>query len=601
MKNRCRLLILLIIAVLCTDMLPVSAAPLTSSEKEQMYSAAILDLETYLETYGKSGTSLWGIEQVFGQLGGYEQSRPLMYYTQVLSKIEKAEYTFDMDLLLDMLENNSVFNDYLHDTLKGSAIQSVKNLKAYATAREMEFNGRNNEAIEQYRQCLSFFDADSRYYELTVAANQDEYDNAMSMLQYGDYAGGYFALLRISNYGDSADRAKAIVNQLGYTPKDENDNPEDVRDVISNVGSTSIGLSWTKPKHATGYKISMRVKGEKDWHYFDWKNDSVYWNDLQPQTTYEFSIVTVVGKVELQYPPVITVTTLKPATPTPKPTKTPTPKPTKTPTPRKTKTPTPKPTKTPTPRRTKTPTPRPTKTPTPRTTKTPTPKPRTFKVNTPTISDGVTTIRWEDSANAGPYTVTVQHRYTSGGSTRLAAARTFVSGTSSKSASNGNVMVPGEPYTITVKDKNGKTATVNYQPAKRTYPDFKIGASLDLKTKTPNGTKNQSSLSAADIKKNISSYTYGGILRLTYSQIRYERTTNWTIAFLTPNGDALVDAFYEWHIPAGNTYSQWNHYPFNYLFDSMIYSYGSVPTGKYTWVLYFDGQQVSSTTFNVKN
>ena len=33
----------------------------------------------------------------------------------------------------------------------------------------------------------------------------------------------------------------------------------------------------------------------------------------------------------------------------------------------------------------------------------------------------------------------------------------------------------------------------------------------------------------------------------------------------------------------------------------MIYSYGSVPTGKYTWVLYFDGQQVSSTTFNVKN
>ena len=232
MKNRCRLLILLIIAVLCTDMLPVSAAPLTSSEKEQMYSAAILDLETYLETYGKSGTSLWGIEQVFGQLGGYEQSRPLMYYTQVLSKIEKAEYTFDMDLLLDMLENNSVFNDYLHDTLKGSAIQSVKNLKAYATAREMEFNGRNNEAIEQYRQCLSFFDADSRYYELTVAANQDEYDNAMSMLQYGDYAGGYFALLRISNYGDSADRAKAIVNQLGYTPKDENDNPEDVRDVI---------------------------------------------------------------------------------------------------------------------------------------------------------------------------------------------------------------------------------------------------------------------------------------------------------------------------------------------------------------------------------
>ena len=600
MKTRRILMTVFTALIVLLTSLPVSAAPLTSSEKEQMYSAAILDLETYLETYGKSGTSLWGIEQVFGQLGGYEQSRPLMYYTQVLSKIEKAEYTFDMDLLLDMLENNSVFNDYLHDTLKGSAIQSVKNLKAYATAREMEFNGRNDEAIEQYRQCLSFFDADSRYYELTVAANQDEYDKAMDMLLYGDYAGGYFALLRISNYGDSADRAKAIVNQLGYTPKDENDNPQPVSNVKADKQPTSVTLSWTRPRHATSYKVSIRKKGETGWYYYDWNNDYVFWGDLAPQTEYEFSVVAVVGNVEMK-PAIITVTTPKQPTPSPRPTKTPTPRPTKTPTPRPTKTPTPRPTKTPTPRPTKTPTPRKTKTPTPRPTKTPTPKPRTFKVNTPTISDGVTTIRWEDSANAGPYTVTVQHRYSSGGSTRLAAARTFVSGTSSKSASNGNVMVPGEPYTITVKDKNGKTATVNYQPAKRTYPDFKIGASLDLKTKTPNGTKNQSSLSAADIKKNISSYTYGGILRLTYSQIRYERKTNWTVAFLTPNGDALVDGFYEWSIPAGNHYSQWNHYSFNYLFNSMIYSYGSVPTGKYTWVLYFDGQQVSSTTFNVKN
>ena len=118
------------LAVLAVALMAASAqaAPMTSAEKEQMYTAAILDLETYLEG-GSSASSLAGVEAVFSQLGRYEQSQPLMYYTRLLQKLEADEYDYDVTIQLEMLENNTTFQEYLNDTLKGSAIGSVEKLK----------------------------------------------------------------------------------------------------------------------------------------------------------------------------------------------------------------------------------------------------------------------------------------------------------------------------------------------------------------------------------------------------------------------------------------------------------------------------------------
>ena len=243
-----------------------------------------------------------------------------------------------------------------------------------------------------------------------------------------------------------------------------------------------------------------------------------------------------------------------------------------------------------------TPTPKPT--PKPTATKTPTPKPRTFRILAPSMSNGATTISWEDSANNGPYTVLVQHEYKSGSQTKLAAAQQFAR-TNSKSATNGYVMAPGEPYTITVRDGSGASVTYSYKPTPRNYPDFSISIDIDLKTKTPKGTKNQKSLSAADIRKNLGSYTYGAYVRLGYSQIRYERTTNWTMAFHIPNGDVYVDMYQVDTIPAGHHYTYYPHYPFNGLFQYLMDSVGSIPAGTYRMTLYFDGQKSGSSTFTV--
>ncbi len=256
---------------------------------------------------------------------------------------------------------------------------------------------------------------------------------------------------------------------------------------------------------------------------------------------------------------------------------------------------------TPTPRATATPTPKPTKTPTPKPTKTPTPRPRTFRIKEPSVSRGITTVSWEDSENKGPYSVTVQHQYTSGGSTKLAARQSMTTGTFLTSVSNGFSMVPGEPYTITVTDRNGATATYDYRPTKQNFTDFKVKPSMELRVTTGKGTRNgDKSFKASEIEKNLSTYRFYAYLKINYPQIRYERTANWTMAVFVPNGDAFVQYLNpDDNIPAGRTYIYWKDYPFNNLFEYLMESVGSIPTGQYTWALYFDGKQAGTTTFNV--
>ena len=72
-----------ILSLLLALMLAVPAyATMTSEEKDERYRRAVLELEAYLESYGENNASLAGIEAVFESLGGFAQSRPLLYYTR---------------------------------------------------------------------------------------------------------------------------------------------------------------------------------------------------------------------------------------------------------------------------------------------------------------------------------------------------------------------------------------------------------------------------------------------------------------------------------------------------------------------------------------
>ena len=190
MKSFRQIITILLVCVLC--FFSISAYAMTTVDKENYYSAAVTQLETYLETYGNSSAELAGILSAFNESGGYAQSKFLGYYTSILMKIADEEYDFALTTYLDILEVNTDFNDYLQDALKGSSIGTVDNLKAYSLARECEHRGDYNKAIEYYKQCTSFYDASDRHLRLINKLYQEIYDQAFKLLSNGNYVEAYF-------------------------------------------------------------------------------------------------------------------------------------------------------------------------------------------------------------------------------------------------------------------------------------------------------------------------------------------------------------------------------------------------------------------------
>ncbi len=332
MKLRAQSAAMLAILMLFFATLPASGSSLlTSTEREQIYSAAVQSLEAYIESYGQGAVSLTGIEETFASLGRYEQSPSLMSYTRILAKLEADEYDYDLLLRLEMLDKDAKFKAYLNDVLKGSAIGSVEELTLYAAGREYEYNQQPELAIDEYAKCMSFFDANKRYGALKSGQDKAAYEEAAALWDNGDFAGAYFAFGRTSCYQDSEQRRASIISLLGYTPGNSKDNPEAVGKVTADVKFNSITLKWNPAKHASGYKVCLREKGAKDWGKAEeTKNRQQEYKGLTPETAYEYQVIAVCGQIEVK--PASTGELKTKKKPTPTPTRTPTPSPTPTPT-----------------------------------------------------------------------------------------------------------------------------------------------------------------------------------------------------------------------------------------------------------------------------
>ena len=317
----------IIIAVIGVAFICCTAHAITSAEKESNYAAAILQLETYLETSGNSSAELAGIESTFRELGGYEQSRFLRYYVAVLMKIADEEYDFQLNTYLDMLEADGDFQKYLEDSLKRSAIKSVDKLKAYTAARKYEHEGRIADAMEEYRKCLNFFGADERYTSLMEAQYESGYERAMELLKDDDYAAAYCQFAELSGYRDSRQWMDSIVRQLGYTPSSPTDNLMPVTGLkASNIGTTEITLSWNKSNHATGYEVYYKKHNSNNWidaGSVDKTTKKI--TGLEQGTSYGFKVIATIGdKVKAHEALLMNQKTVS-VTPTPRPMPTPTP------------------------------------------------------------------------------------------------------------------------------------------------------------------------------------------------------------------------------------------------------------------------------------
>ena len=316
-----------IIAMLLAGVLFLSCVPahaMTTTEKENNYNAAILQLETYLESAGNSSAELAGVRAAFDALGGYEQSRFLSYYTSVLMKIADEEYDYELYMFLDMLERNQSFNAYLKETLKGSSIGSVEELKSYTHGRVYEHDGANSEAIACYGECLNYFDASARYFLLQQDKDQSVYDEAAAMLNRGDLAGAYFKFSENLRYKDSKERRDSIANLLGYAPSSPTDNLEAVTGLkAAETKETKITISWQKSRHASSYTVYYKQHSNNEWISAGTVSETKKTiTGLKAETAYDFQVIAVSGQVktkEALLQSVETVSTASTPLPTPSP------------------------------------------------------------------------------------------------------------------------------------------------------------------------------------------------------------------------------------------------------------------------------------------
>ena len=293
-----------ILSILCAMVMLVSttsAFAMTTADKESNYNAAVLQLETYLETSGDNSAELAKIQSAFNELGGYEQSKFLGYYVSVLMKIADEAYDdFTLMLNLDMMDKNEGFKAYLKDALNGSSIGSVEDLIEYTNAREAEYKQDDEQAIAHYENCLGFFDASERYRSLIEGDYQKKYNHALDLLAKGDAAGAYYVFADIRRFSDSEAYMTSIVNLLGYTPVSSDDNLQPVQGLrVTESGSDHITIIWNKSNHAESYEVYYKNQDETEWQFALTTTESTATiPGLTSGNRYDIQVLSVIGRIK---------------------------------------------------------------------------------------------------------------------------------------------------------------------------------------------------------------------------------------------------------------------------------------------------------------
>ena len=92
---------------------------------------------------------------------------------------------------------------------------------------------------------------------------------------------------------------------------------------------------------------------------------------------------------------------------------------------------------------------------------------------------------------------------------------------------------------------------------------------------------------------------FGAYVKLDYPRFKDEKHYFFQVAIEAPNGWSYVEFASNNTLPAGDTYFYWNFYYFDDYFENLIEAHGYVPTGLYTYKLFWDGKLVDTASFTV--
>ena len=165
---------------------------------------------------------------------------------------------------------------------------------------------------------------------------------------------------------------------------------------------------------------------------------------------------------------------------------------------------------------------------------------------------------------------------------------------------------PGLDYWLyTVNSLYLRSAVYAYDaPAVQPFSEFKSRPSISdvmLKKKAQNGSAvTVSSFSAAEMTKDLETVSYTISFNYNYPMLATARQYIGQYVITSPNQDAYVLSAFLEELPVGHTYMQVTGCELNSFFQRYVNSDLPIPTGKYTFSLYWDGKLVDSTNFTVQ-
>ena len=214
--------------------------------------------------------------------------------------------------------------------------------------------------------------------------------------------------------------------------------------------------------------------------------------------------------------------------------------------------------------------------------------------------DGTYLLSWEDNG-CGPYTVYYHERFSDDAEADRKDERNLHRWIDEKDITSTSLrmryLVPGKSYWITLEDSAGTTATKAYNIGTAVKSDIPVTIEANLQHEQDGTYEGLMFFSSAALSQEYTG-SYGLYLDLDYASLAADcsKPAQWVITL--PNGVSFCEYAFDLNLyAAGGTY--WDHYTLDWVIETLVDDYGSMPLGEYGFDLYIEGNHAGHTAFTV--
>lgn len=231
---------------------------------------------------------------------------------------------------------------------------------------------------------------------------------------------------------------------------------------------------------------------------------------------------------------------------------------------------------------------------------------RIFELSSAVLTDsGRVTVSWTDSENQAPYRVLARYQ----GSPDVIQPQYIEAESTSECSWTMENLLPGRTYIIEVQDSAGVSTSRMYTLPKATpFVDGMLKANgirvgIEFRRKESSDPTSEAkrvvTLKAAEIAANRGVLDYGFKYQIRMPPLAQSRSYFTQIAILAPNGYTDCEIFSDLDFSRESSGRYW-YMLGDWTFDMMLARNGSVPSGKWTVELYFNGMLVNQSFFNIR-